>query len=254
MAARQGANAYNDLWGKVIGHEGAEGLVLFGHDIGNEGAGSLADVLGQCALGNTDNIWRDTDRGITDKADTVAETRNIDRELVTENLARLNLSRNAIGNEGASRLAGVLGQCPALAHVDLSDNRIGADGAGALAGVLAQCPALAHLNLGRNQIGDQGTGRLTSMMRHYAALAHLNLSHNEIRDKGVGRLAGVLGQCAALAHLDLSWNDIGPDGAGRLAGALRQCSGTQFTYFTSANVQILTPEELRASSAGSPRS
>jgi Ran GTPase-activating protein (RanGAP) involved in mRNA processing and transport len=241
MAARQGADAHNDLWGKVIGHDGAEGLVLFGNDIGAEGAGSLADVLGQCALGNTDNIWRDTDRGITDKADSHAETRNIGRELVTENLARLNLCGNAIGNEGASRLAGVLGLCPALAHVDLSDNRIGADGAGRLAGALAQCPALAHLNLGRNHIGDQGTGRLASMMRHYAALAHLDLSHNEIRDKGVGRLAGVLGQCAALAHLDLSWNDIGPDGAGRLAGALRQKGeeSTRLTYTGSAPVLSL---------------
>jgi hypothetical protein len=93
MTARQGANAHNDLWGKVIGHEGAEGLVLFGNEIGAEGAGSLADILGQCALGNTDSIWIDTDRGITEKADSDAETINVDRELVTENLTRLNLSR-----------------------------------------------------------------------------------------------------------------------------------------------------------------
>ena len=45
---------------------------------------------------------------------------------------------NLIGDEGAGRLAEVLGQCSALAVLDLGHNGIGAEGAGRLAGGLGQ--------------------------------------------------------------------------------------------------------------------
>ena len=65
-------------------------LSLSDNQIGAEGAGSLAGVLGQLP-----------------------------------SLAHLNLDCNKIGEEGAGRLAEVLGQCSSLSHLDLSDNGIG---------------------------------------------------------------------------------------------------------------------------------
>ena len=62
------------------------------------------------------------------------------------------------------RLAEVLAQSPALARLHLSGNEIGADGAGRLARVLSQCPALAHLDLSWNKIGDDGAGRLAGVL------------------------------------------------------------------------------------------
>ena len=44
----------------------------------------------------------------------------------------------------------------ALTHLDHSWNQIGAGGAESLAGVLGQCAALAHLNLCGNGIGTVG--------------------------------------------------------------------------------------------------
>jgi hypothetical protein len=41
-------------------------------------------------------------------------------------------------------------------------NQIGAAGPQSLAGVLGQCPALAHLNLGANVLGDAGAERYGS--------------------------------------------------------------------------------------------
>ena len=67
-------------------------------NIGAEGAGRLAGVLGQCF-----------------------------------SLAELHLGGNGIGAEGAGRLAGVLGQCSSLAELDLERNGIGAEGVERLA-------------------------------------------------------------------------------------------------------------------------
>ena len=57
------------------------------------------------------------------------------------------LGRSCTGaGDGAGRLAGALGQCPALAHLNLSDIQMGAQGAGST-GAMGQCPGLAHLDL-----------------------------------------------------------------------------------------------------------
>ena len=63
---------------------------------------------------------------------------------------------NNIGDEGAGRLAGVLGQCSSLATLNLRYNDIGAEGSTRLAGVLGQCSSLATLDLEGNDIGDEG--------------------------------------------------------------------------------------------------
>ena len=49
---------------------------------------------------------------------------------------------NNIGAGWPESLAGVLGQCAALAHLDLYGNKIEAVGAGSFAGALGQCTSL----------------------------------------------------------------------------------------------------------------
>ena len=78
-------------------------------------------------------------------------------------LDHLNLRLNSIGDEGAGRLAGVLGQCRSLAHLDLSLNSIRDEGAGRLAGVLGQCRSLAHLHLNWTSISAEELGVLQSV-------------------------------------------------------------------------------------------
>jgi len=137
-------------------------------------------------------------------------------------------------SSGAESLAGVLGQCPALAHLDLWNNQIGDarngvvvnpphPGTERLLGVLAQCPALAHLNLGINRIGEAGAEWLAGVLVQCTSLAHLNLRYNKIYLSG--NLEGVLTQCTALTHLNLSGNGIGHGAVGLRASWRGQASG-----------------------------
>ena len=48
-----------------------------------------------------------------------------------------------IGDEGAGRLAAVLGQCASLDHLNLGGNGIGAEGAGRLAALAEHCPSIS---------------------------------------------------------------------------------------------------------------
>ena len=57
-------------------------------------------------------------------------------------ITAINLSNARIGDEGAGRLAAVLGQCASLAHLDLCNNRIGAEGAGRHRAVAMRCSGL----------------------------------------------------------------------------------------------------------------
>ena len=53
-----------------------------------------------------------------------------------------------VGDEGAGRLAGVLGQYSSITKLNLAGNGIGDDGAGVLAGVLGEGSSLAMLDVG----------------------------------------------------------------------------------------------------------
>jgi hypothetical protein len=79
-------------------------------------------------------------------------------------------------SELTEHLAGVLGQCSALAHLDLGDNDI-RDGAGGIVNVLEQCRALVHLDLSYNELGAEVLGRVAGHLAHHCpGLTHLNLS------------------------------------------------------------------------------
>ena len=64
----------------------------------------------------------------------------------------------------------MLAQCASLAHLDLSVNEIGDEGAGRLAAVLGQCASLAHLDLGGNGIGSEGAERLAAVAERCPSL------------------------------------------------------------------------------------
>ena len=108
--------------------------------------------------------------------------------------------------QDAESLAGVLGQCPALAHL--------------------QCRELVHLNLSGNWIHDAGTESLAGVLGQCAALAHLNLS-GIIKWTQVGQK--VLQECWGSAQrwfTSISANDIGTVGEERLrASWCGQASG-----------------------------
>eukprot|EP00961_Rhodomonas_salina_P075329 1010943-Rhodomonas_salina.1 len=77
-------------------------------------------------------------------------------------------------------LAGVLGQCTALVHLNLSGNAIGNEGPTRLAAdsEMAECKALVHLDLAANKIGQKGGESPARLLGESRALEHLNMSNN----------------------------------------------------------------------------
>ncbi len=112
-------------------------LVLWGIDIGDDGARAIAASLtGLTSLDLSDNSIGD------DGARAIAAS--------LTGLTSLDLSDNSIGDDGARAIAASL---TGLTSLDLSDNSIGADGARAIA---ASLTGLTSLDLSDNSIGDDG--------------------------------------------------------------------------------------------------
>eukprot|EP00961_Rhodomonas_salina_P221730 2998090-Rhodomonas_salina.2 len=85
-----------------------------------------------------------------------------------------------IGDAGAEALAGVLGDCTALAYLRMNRNGISTRGARRLAGVLGECQALAYLDLRRNEIDFEGAKRLAKAFFGTSALANLRADASKL--------------------------------------------------------------------------
>eukprot|EP00961_Rhodomonas_salina_P020821 280190-Rhodomonas_salina.1 len=97
-------------------------------------------------------------------------------------LTYLELQPSHITDEEATRLAGALRECKALARLDLKKNEIGAEGLGGEAGwgTGSECKALAHLDLSDNNIGVEGAAGLAGTRGECKALTRLDSKKNEI--------------------------------------------------------------------------
>ena len=97
-------------------------------------------------------------------------------------------------SNGARGLAGVLGQCAALAYLDRSSNFIGPAGAEGLAGVLSQCAALEILDDGEDDIETVGEESLAGVLAHCPALGYLDLKANAIGAAGADQIGAKAGR------------------------------------------------------------
>jgi hypothetical protein len=94
-------------------------------------------------------------------------------------LRSLSLRSSAVGNRGASFLAGALRRNWSLTALDMSECGLGTSGAEELAAALTVgCPALRYLSAARNELGPLGVRALLSAAPHHGSLAHLNLERS----------------------------------------------------------------------------
>ncbi|MCC7290454.1 MAG: hypothetical protein IT449_00165 [Phycisphaerales bacterium] len=124
----------------------------------------------------------------------------------------LDLSENAIGDQGTDELAVIASGAGGLRELLLRRNGITAHGAKALAA--AHWPELTLLILEDNRIGDAGAATLGTS-DGIPKLRDLWLSGNDIGSAGAEVLASARARWTMLSHLDLSYNRI--DNAGALA-------------------------------------
>ena len=95
------------------------------------------------------------------------------------NLAHLDLSHNTLGPAGCKALSGALAKYPSnqLKTLDISDNAIGDDGLRAICSFLPQLMLLDKLVATSNNIGDEGAGALAAVLTCCATLAVSVLKH-----------------------------------------------------------------------------
>lgn len=122
-------------------------LILYGDNIGDEGAAMLAESLKE-----------------------------------NQHLGMVILGFANIGDEGASSLAEVLRMNTSVQTLDLVYNKIGDDGASSLAQVLTANKTLQGINLGHNKIGNTGAFALAHALRENQSIRALHLRSNEIDD------------------------------------------------------------------------
>ena len=116
-------------------------------------------------------------------------------------LTKLSITKNQIGDEGATALADALCVNGAMTDLDLSFNNIGGDGAKALANALRVNGAMTTLLLGGNKIRDEGATALADALHVNGALTSLDLSYNTIGDEGAKALGEALRVNGALTTL-----------------------------------------------------
>ena len=131
------------------------------------------------------------------------------------NLTSLNLSSNQLGDDAAAEIARLLPSLKQLLHLDLSSNKdVGDAGVEVLAEALPSMPSLKTLALGSNSIGDAGAIALGRVLESSGSLNWLDLSNNIVADDGAVGLAKGIKTNTSLTHLVLISNKIGDEGAG----------------------------------------
>ena len=145
-------------------------LDIFNHNIGDEGAFLVIDVLKQ-----------------------------------NKELAYLNMSINNIGNEGVVALASALEQNNELTYLDLSNNNIGDEGVKALASALEKIKKLEYLKLSNNNIGNEGVIALARSLNK-TLLTYLNISINKYGGGMMEDLAVALEKNTILKELVIGCN------------------------------------------------
>ena len=136
---------------------------------------------------------------------------------VNSSLTNLNVSRNSIGDSGAVSLSQALAVNSSLTNLDLSLNSIGHCGAASLSQALAVNSSLTNLNVSGNCIGDSGAVSLFQALAVNSSLTNLNVSWNCIRGSGAVSLSQALAVNSSLTNLCLSLNSIGLSGAASLS-------------------------------------
>jgi hemoglobin-like flavoprotein/Ran GTPase-activating protein (RanGAP) involved in mRNA processing and transport len=183
-------------------------LDLSGNPVGPTGAMAMRGVLGRMRLS----------RLMVDDCGLGADGCAAIAEDAPATLVRLSLAGNAIGADGAARLAAV-DAAHRLTDLDASHNDLGAAGLAAL----LRWPALAGLRslaADGNGIGDH-CAALVAAIAALPELADLRLRDNGLGPAAIERL-GASPMATRLAALDLAFNRIADAGATTLA---RHCHG-----------------------------
>jgi len=153
-------------------------------------------------------------------------------ELSARDVALLQLSGNALGDESADQLAELLRQNDNLTSLDIRGTGLGQHSMSKLFDAVTEHPTLTSLEAsslkaeGRMFVGGMGCGSLARLLRRNTTLKRLHLSNAGLVAEGLPGVFRGLSLNRTLRNLDLSLNDIGAHmkNIQHLATALAACS------------------------------
>ena len=148
---------------------------------------------------------------------------------INECLESLDLSCNDLRCKEIEVLCMGLGRNSVLSTLNLSRNRIGQPGASSMGRLLSSegC-ALRHLELEWNEITGSGGELLARSIASNVSLSHLSLASNGLGHRGIVALAASLAANETLRHLDVAGAGFDRRGARALAEGLRGNKGLRF--------------------------
>mmetsp|Transcript_15537 Transcript_15537/g.33499 ORF Transcript_15537/g.33499 Transcript_15537/m.33499 type:complete len:167 (+) Transcript_15537:838-1338(+) len=141
-----------------------------------------------------------------------------------------------------------LSKVQTLARLNLSDNPIGPDGAHHLGTLLEKCINLSEVDLHSCQLAASGAELIAKGVKGHPSLRVLNLRHNRIGERGGVAIAqDVISENNTLLELDISTNNIGPnEGAKAISEALEKNTKLEKLNLRHNNMQMaLRKEENR---------
>ena len=165
-----------------------------------------------------------------------------------ECIEELNLSNNAINNNGINIIAEklkhcleikqinlgnnyitdfeslqVLSDCKKLTLIDINTNNFGDIGAISFANLIVNCENISRIVLNNNDIGSDSIGRLAEVFENLRYLTSINLSCNRLCSTGITILTRHLMKYLKLFSLDISYNHMCDSGAESIANVLPHC-------------------------------
>ncbi|MFC9945571.1 leucine-rich repeat domain-containing protein [Streptomyces pratensis] len=208
-----GALGAAEVMPALAGSRHAVHVLLGTNSLGDEGARSVADVLGRDGHGLR-TVYLGCNRIGADGAAALAGALREDATV-----RALWLKRNPLGDAGVRALVPMLARNTALRTLDLVNSGVTAAGLGALLEVLSvRERPVERLFLGGNGLGAETAPVLAALVRD-AGVRELYLSANHLGDAGAAVLAAAADPERPV-RLGLGGNGIGPAGAYALADAL----------------------------------
>jgi len=163
--------------------------------------------------GGVDECYADVSAGASaDASNNIAVAREVALILgAGMHLEQLNLSGNALGDEGVQALAKAIedsGASCILRSLNLYDNCIGSIGSAMLSRALGVNSSLRHLNLMHNPLGDEGAECIAAALEGHrsSAIQDLNLCHCSVGYFGAIAFIPVMSSSRELRLLDLDDN------------------------------------------------
>lgn len=155
----------------------------------------------------------------------------------TQNLRRLELNHNTIGEQGGEALTKALENCGSLESVGLRHCKIGPKQMCELVVAMGRhCRGLRWLDLYDNDLGDKGASKVMETLESYRKLVSLDIGDNQIGQSGVREIASLLPRFSGLDTLILSHNIINEASAMALTAALDQCSSLTYVDLSSPSL------------------